>query len=180
MVSLDKEADVIHHSPAPSSEGLSQLDDTYEAYKNNQGANVDPSEAKKTLQKIDFRIVPILFFTYLLQYLDKNGINYASAFGLQKGTNLEGQDYSWLGTCKRRTQKYFYSPLAGSIFYFGYLAGQYPAGYLLQRLPMGKFLGFCTLGQSCVSNLVVPANLVRLGSHSHDHARMSQLCWHGC
>jgi MFS family permease len=34
----------------------------------------------------------------------------------------------------------------GSIFYFGYLAGQYPAGYLLQRLPIAKFLGFCTLG----------------------------------
>ncbi|KZM25253.1 uncharacterized protein EKO05_0007414 [Ascochyta rabiei] len=130
MTPLDKGSDVIQQSPAPSSEASSQLDDTYEAYKNNQGADVDPAEAKKTLRKIDFRIVPILFFTYLLQYLDKNGINYASAFGLQEGTNLKGQDYSWLG----------------SIFYFGYLAGQYPAGYLLQRLPMAKFLGFCTLG----------------------------------
>ncbi|KAJ4352676.1 hypothetical protein N0V95_004060 [Ascochyta clinopodiicola] len=130
MAPLDKESDVIQQSPAPSSKTSSQLDDTYEAYKNNQGADVDPAEAKKTLRKIDRRIVPILFFTYLLQYLDKNGINYASAFGLQEGTNLEGQDYSWLG----------------SIFYFGYLAGQYPAGYLLQRLPMAKFLGFCTLG----------------------------------
>jgi MFS family permease len=34
----------------------------------------------------------------------------------------------------------------GSIFYFGYLVGQYPAGYLLQRLPIAKFLGFCTIG----------------------------------
>jgi sugar phosphate permease len=118
-------------SPASSSDTSSQLDDTYEAYKNNQGADIDPVEARQTLKKIDFRIVPILFFTYLLQYLDKNGINYASAFGLQEGTNLKGQDYSWLG----------------SIFYFGYLAGQYPAGYLLQRLPMAKFLGFCTLGE---------------------------------
>ncbi|XPS77869.1 hypothetical protein M3J09_009893 [Ascochyta lentis] len=130
MAPLDKGNDDIQQSPAPSSEASSQLDDTYEAYKNNQGTDVDPAEAKKTLRKIDFRIVPILFFTYLLQYLDKNGINYASAFGLQEGTNLKGQDYSWLG----------------NIFYFGYLAGQYPAGYLLQRLPMAKFLGFCTLG----------------------------------
>ncbi|KAG9198511.1 hypothetical protein G6514_009875 [Epicoccum nigrum] len=130
MASNTKEVDVIEHSPALSSEGSSQLDDTYEAYKNSQGADHDPEEVKKTLRKIDTRIVPILFFTYLLQYLDKNGINYASAFGLQEGTNLKGQDYSWLG----------------SIFYFGYLTGQYPAGYLLQRLPMAKFLGFCTLG----------------------------------
>ncbi|KAJ4988178.1 allantoate permease [Stagonosporopsis vannaccii] len=130
MASYTKEADVIQHTPALSSEASSQFDDTYEAYKNNQNAEIDPAEAKQTLRKIDLRIVPILFFTYLLQYLDKNGINYASAFGLQEGTNLQGQDYSWLG----------------SIFYFGYLAGQYPAGYLLQRLPMAKFLGFCTLG----------------------------------
>jgi hypothetical protein len=99
MTSNDEKADVIQHSPSPalSSEASSQLDDTYEAYKSNLGAEVDPAEAKKTLRKIDFRIVPILFFTYLLQYLDKNGINYASAFGLQEGTNLKGQDYSWLG-----------------------------------------------------------------------------------
>ncbi|KAF3007932.1 hypothetical protein E8E13_011223 [Curvularia kusanoi] len=130
MASTAKEADVIEHSPALSSTTSSQLDDTYEAYKNHQGADHTSEEVKKTLRKIDTRIVPILFFTYLLQYLDKNGINYASAFGLQEGTNLKGQDYSWLG----------------SIFYFGYLAGQYPAGYLLQRLPMAKFLGCCTLG----------------------------------
>ena len=100
MASYSKESDVIQNSPAPSSETSSQLDDTYEAYKNNQGADVDPIEVKKTLKKIDIRIVPILFFTYLLQYLDKNGINYASAFGLQEGTNLKGQDYSWLGICR--------------------------------------------------------------------------------
>jgi hypothetical protein len=37
--------------------------------------------------------------------------------------------------------------LKGSIFYFGYLVGQYPAGYLLQRLPMAKFIGACTVGK---------------------------------
>lgn len=93
---FEKDAE-IQLSPPVSSEASSQLDDTYEAYKKTQGIEIDPSEAKKVLRKVDFRIVPILFFTYLLQYLDKNGINYASAFGLQKGTKLHGQDYSWLG-----------------------------------------------------------------------------------
>jgi hypothetical protein len=32
-----------------------------------------------------------------LQYLDKNSINFSSVYGLQKGTHLKGQDYSWLG-----------------------------------------------------------------------------------
>ncbi|KAF1973297.1 MFS general substrate transporter [Bimuria novae-zelandiae CBS 107.79] len=126
----EREVEEIQPSPPVASETSSQFDDTYEAYKKNQGNEIDPAEAKSVLRKIDFRIVPILFFTYLLQYLDKNGINYASAYGLSEGTNLKGQDFSWLG----------------SIFYFGYLVGQYPSGYLLQRLPIAKFLGFTTLG----------------------------------
>ena len=90
----EKDIDVIQPS---SSETSSQLDDTYEAYKYNQGVELDPAEAKATLRKIDTRIVPILFFTYLLQYLDKNGINYASAFGFIEATNLGKNGYSWLG-----------------------------------------------------------------------------------
>jgi sugar phosphate permease len=133
---MDKEIEAIGPSPPLSSVGSSDLDDTYDAYKSNQGNVTLPEEARKVLRKVDKRVVPILFFIYLLQYLDKNGINYASAFDLAKGTNLKGQDYSWLG----------------SIFYFGYLLGQYPSGYLLQRLPIAKFLGFATLGERLYHN----------------------------
>lgn len=93
---IEKNGEIINPSPTES-ETSSALDDTYDAYKKSQGIEITEEEAKKTLRKIDTRIVPILFFIYMLQYLDKNGINYASAFGLQKGTNLKGQDYSWLG-----------------------------------------------------------------------------------
>jgi hypothetical protein len=95
----EKDIEVIQPSPTLSSEASSQLDDTYEAYKSNRGVTVDPAEAKKTLRKIDYRIVPILFFTYLLQYLDKNGINYASAYGFIEATKLGKNGYSWLGEC---------------------------------------------------------------------------------
>ena len=131
MALHDKEIEEIRPSPPLSSAASSNLDDAYETYKQGEGVAIDPAEAKKVLRKIDLRIVPILFFTYLLQYLDKNGINYASAYGLKKATNLEGQDFSWLS----------------SIFYFGYLLGQFPAGYLMQRLPVGKYLGFATIGK---------------------------------
>jgi hypothetical protein len=96
MPSLDKDIETVQPSP-PVSASSSHLDDAYEAYKNNRDIEVDPAEAKKTLRKIDKRIVPILFFIYLLQYLDKNGINYASAYGFIEGTNLGKNGYSWLG-----------------------------------------------------------------------------------
>jgi len=90
--SLDIDPEAIHHSPPAASS--SYLDDSYDVYKRNQGVEIDPEEAKEVLRKFDRRIVPILFIAYLPQYLDKNGINYASVYGLQKGTNLHGQDYS--------------------------------------------------------------------------------------
>lgn len=51
----------------------SDLDDSYGIYKGHGAEEIDPNEAKKVLRKIDLRVVPILFGTYLLQYLDKNG-----------------------------------------------------------------------------------------------------------
>ncbi|EOD46336.1 putative mfs general substrate transporter protein [Neofusicoccum parvum UCRNP2] len=137
MATDDKHA-VYDIEPAVASSGTSAsdsaLDDSYETYKKNQGIQYDAAEAKRVLRKIDLRIVPVLFVTYMLQYLDKNGINYASVYGLKTGTHINGSQYSWLG----------------SIFYFGYLATQYPSGYLMQRLPIAKFLSFTTIGWGIV------------------------------
>lgn len=79
------------------------LDETYEVYKQQDARDVDPDEERRVLRKIDWHVLPLLMGTYMLQYLDKSSINFASVYGLEKGTNLHGQDYSWLS----------------SIFYFG-------------------------------------------------------------
>ncbi|KAJ1715495.1 MFS transporter [Aspergillus flavus] len=117
-------------SSAPlSSAGSSDRDDNYEVYQQTRALEYTPEEAKKVLRKIDLRLMPLLFLIYLLQYLDKNSLNFSSVYGLKEGTHLEGQDYSWLG----------------SIFYFGYLVAQWPAGLALQKLPIGKFLSTTTI-----------------------------------
>lgn len=48
------------------------LDDNYHVYKSVAEASFDEAEAKRVLRKIDLRIVPVLFVTYFLQYLDKS------------------------------------------------------------------------------------------------------------
>ncbi|KAI0834473.1 MFS general substrate transporter [Hypoxylon sp. FL0890] len=108
-----------------SSASSKDLDDAYELYRRQDVTGLDPKETRQVLRRIDWHIMPLLMGTYLLQYLDKATVNFASVFGLREGTNLHGQDYSW----------------SLSIFYFGYLIAQWPAGYLLQRLPVGKFIG---------------------------------------
>ncbi|KAI1197393.1 MFS general substrate transporter [Nemania serpens] len=105
------------------------LDETYNTYKQQDGQDLDPQEARQVLRRIDTRLLPLLMGTYFLQYLDKTSINSASVFGLKQGTHLKGQQYSWLT----------------SLFYIGYLVAQPVAGYALQRLPLGKFIGYTIL-----------------------------------
>lgn len=78
------------------------LDENYEFFKVRDDVETTEAEAKKVLRKIDYRVVPMLFVIYFLQYLDKNAINFANAYGLQEATNLRGQDFSWLGMWKIR------------------------------------------------------------------------------
>ena len=82
---------------APLDASERDLDDTYGVFREAENLEFSEEDANRVRRKIDLRIVPILIVTYGLQYLDKNSINFANAFGLQDGTNLTGQDYSWLG-----------------------------------------------------------------------------------
>jgi MFS family permease len=66
---------------------------------------------------------------YGLNYLDKTSISYASVMGIQKDIGLINDDYQWLG----------------SMFYFGYIAWEYPTTRLLQRLPLAKYSSFCVI-----------------------------------
>jgi MFS transporter, ACS family, allantoate permease len=73
----------------------------------------------------------IMCVVYGLNYLDKTTLSYASIMGIseptaQGGIGLVGTQYNWLG----------------SMFYFGYLAWEFPTNRLLQRLPLGKYSAF--------------------------------------
>ncbi|KAK7058424.1 hypothetical protein VNI00_002058 [Paramarasmius palmivorus] len=84
--------------------------------------------AKSVLKKIDRRLIPLLFVTYNLNFMDKTILSSASVFGLKDSTRLHGSQYSWVS----------------SVFYFGYLFWSYPTSILIQRLPIGKYVAFNT------------------------------------
>ncbi|OTB02238.1 hypothetical protein M426DRAFT_264727 [Hypoxylon sp. CI-4A] len=105
------------------------LDDAYELYQRQDATSLDIQEANQVLRKIDWHILPLLMGTYLLQYLDKSTVNFASVFGLRDGTNLHGQDYSW-------TQSIFY-------FVWGLLTIVTPACTSFAGLAVNRFLLGC-------------------------------------
>ncbi|CAD0041738.1 unnamed protein product [Aureobasidium pullulans] len=100
-------------------------DEALKAFASHQGEVIELDEAtnKRLLRKIDWNLMPVMCIVYGLNYLDKTTLSYASVMGLRVDTNLTGNNYQWLS----------------SMFYFGYLAWEYPTNRLLQRLPLGKY-----------------------------------------
>lgn len=54
-------------SPPLSETASSDRDENYEFYDKNRGLEYTPEEAKKTLRKIDRRLIPLLFIIYMIQ-----------------------------------------------------------------------------------------------------------------
>ncbi|KAF9894469.1 hypothetical protein FE257_007972 [Aspergillus nanangensis] len=85
---------------------------------------------KSLLRRVDWRILPVMFLTYFLQFVDKVSLNYANVMGLQEDLGMSGNDFSWLATA----------------FFIAYAVAEIPQGILLQRFPITKVLGvnvFC-------------------------------------
>ncbi|KAG7108120.1 putative transporter like protein [Verticillium longisporum] len=94
-----------------------------------QRQHVDATMAKRVVRKIDRFIIPVLFVTYMFNFMDRTILSSASVFGLREDTNLRGQQYSWVS----------------SMFYFGYFAWTYPTSLLIARLPVAKYLAINAL-----------------------------------
>ncbi|KAL4895070.1 major facilitator superfamily domain-containing protein [Aspergillus ambiguus] len=86
---------------------------------------VDPTETRRLVRKIDLMILPYLAVCYAFYYIDKTTLSYAAIFGINEDLGLSGDQYSWLS----------------SIFYFGFLVWALPTNFLMQRFPVGKYLG---------------------------------------
>ncbi|KAI1420172.1 major facilitator superfamily domain-containing protein [Xylaria sp. FL1777] len=85
----------------------------------------DYEDERAVLKRVDRRILPLLLGAYFFQQLDKSSLSYVSIFGIIEDAHLTSQQYSWLS----------------SILYFGQLAFQPLAAFLLVRLPTGKVIG---------------------------------------
>lgn len=110
------------------------------------------SEAEKRLvRKLNMRLLPLAmvivflqvgFLFYLFksfsfdnlecflnsifsQFVDKSALSVAAVLGILKDAHLSLTQYSWLS----------------AIFFLGYFASQLPNNILLQRFPIGKYLG---------------------------------------
>ncbi|GAM43494.1 hypothetical protein TCE0_050r18352 [Talaromyces pinophilus] len=101
----------------------------------NQPIAVDEETNKRLLRKVDWRLMPVMCFTYALQYYDKALLSQAAIFGLRKDLNLEnGLRLSWVSI----------------IFYFGYVLGCYPLSWAAQKFTVRKVCSITCLFWSII------------------------------
>ncbi|RAL12626.1 putative MFS transporter [Aspergillus homomorphus CBS 101889] len=84
---------------------------------------LEEESTRQLLRKIDMRLMPVMCFTYALQYYDKALLSQAAIFGLRDELGIQdGLEYSWVSL----------------IFYFGYITGCYPISWLSQRFSIRR------------------------------------------
>lgn len=105
---------------------IEKVDEDVRKYMASDAIEIDESTSKRLKKLIDRRVLPVMVITYFLQALDKGTISFASIMGIQEDTNLHGQQYSWLTTCT----------------YLAMLVWEYPTNWIVQRVPIAKYLAF--------------------------------------
>ncbi|KAH8666987.1 major facilitator superfamily domain-containing protein [Xylariales sp. PMI_506] len=103
-----------------------RVDNDVQKYAAMGRVDIDEATNKRLKRLIDRRVLTIMVFTYLVQALDKGTLSFTSIMGLLTDTGLVGQQYAWLSTC----------------IYLSILVVEYPTNWIIQRVPVAKYLGF--------------------------------------
>lgn len=88
-----------------------------------------PKELSQLLRRVDRYVIPPLTLLYFLSYLDRTNVAYASIEGLKTDLNLTDSEY-----------------LNGlSLFFTGYILGEFPSVFALKKLSPRLWLPVLTL-----------------------------------
>ncbi|ORZ18676.1 major facilitator superfamily domain-containing protein [Absidia repens] len=101
--------------------------DIRQAYTDNGELDyVQSAEEKALVRRLDFfYVMPCIALMNFFQFFDKSALSYSAVLNIMEDTNIDSNQFSWLG----------------SIFYLGYLVFQVPNAVLLQRFPIGRYVG---------------------------------------
>ncbi|TQB68316.1 hypothetical protein MPDQ_003601 [Monascus purpureus] len=113
---------------------ISRVDKEVQQYALQGQVEIDEATNRRLRRMIDRRVLVVMIFTYFIQALDKGTLSFTSIMGLQEDTHLHGQQYSWLTTC----------------IYIAVLVVEYPTNWIIQRVPIAKYLGLNIFIWGCI------------------------------
>ncbi|KAI9830033.1 MAG: hypothetical protein M1819_005863 [Sarea resinae] len=95
---------------------------------------LNPAKERKLKWKLYLHITTLIIFLDLMLFVDKATLSYASLLGIFEETHITKTDYNNLNTL-------FYVGYGLISIILGYVVAQWPGHYLMQRLPLGRFVG---------------------------------------
>lgn len=112
---------------------------------------IGPLEAKRILRKIDWRIIPLLQFLYMLTFLDRVNIGNARLWNLERDLKMSGYDYNIVVlsqlTSLTSTNGHMLTPI---VFYIPYIILEIPSNYFFNRVEPRKFMAIIIMGWGCM------------------------------
>ncbi|KAJ5765637.1 hypothetical protein N7520_005196 [Penicillium odoratum] len=137
--------DVAHMNvdePQKNHTDYTRVDKEIAKYATDGAIEIDEATNKRLKKMIDKRVLVVMMFTYLLQTLDKGALSFASIMGIKNDAHLHGQQYSWLTT----------------VVYIAILIVEYPENWIIQRVPIGKWLSINILLWGICISLIAAMN----------------------
>lgn len=102
---------------------------------------ITPEQERKLSRKVLFRVLGLTFLVNMIMYMDKATLSYSSILGLFEVTGLNQDQYNNCNT----------------LFYVGFILGQLPGTYALQKLPLSRVLFIITVLWASVIFLICAA-----------------------
>ncbi|GAE00022.1 vitamin H transporter, putative [Paecilomyces variotii No. 5] len=105
--------------------------------------STDKSLEKRLLWKLDFRVIPALWFLFLISFIDRSNVGNAKIAGMPKSLHMKGNDYN----------------IAVTVFTVSYIVFGVPANLVFKKLGPKTlavfmfFWGLCTLGQGLTTTV---------------------------
>ncbi|KAF2421119.1 putative allantoate protein [Tothia fuscella] len=124
--------ETISHSDDEQEGNLDAAGKFLQVHKEIDSSNIDINRVR---HKIDRNVIICLCLVYIMTFLDKAIYNYAGVMGMKKDLKLKGSQFS--------------HPPTG--YAVAHLVMQIPNAYLIQRLPVSKWLGGCILAWGIVT-----------------------------
>ncbi|KAK5173937.1 uncharacterized protein LTR77_002618 [Saxophila tyrrhenica] len=122
--------DHVHHERAAAVEEMGVLDEFADI------------ETSKVLRKVDWRLLPVLSFLYLLAFLDRSNLGNAKVAGLADDLALTGPQYN----------------LSATVFFIPYCLFEIPANVALKVLRPSRWIGCLVVAWGTVGSRFRPRN----------------------
>ena len=111
----------------------------------------DDEEVRKIRRKIDWRVLPLLTFLYLISYVDRGNIGNANVAGLSEDLGLSGSQYNLALTVSNPSARLYRNIDLQQLFFIPYVLFEVPSNVVLKLMRPSWWIAIIVTAWGAVS-----------------------------